>query len=199
MDKDWEIQQKHFGSQLNEALKQYDQNSRPQWVTTDQSGKIATVKLNPGEIQEDFECEPESGSYMSVDDDMKRQAAVELDQVALQSNGLLDMEKVLINHLKTIKGIDDPESFLAPPKPPSPPPPKINITLSGKIEDIPSLANAILQELGLPPSADLEEQSQLNTLKRVSQAADHATNLLAPADPRPEGGPLGAAEGESAA
>jgi hypothetical protein len=209
MDRDWEIKQKYFGSQLNDALKPYlddkgllkqqDDASQMPWVTTDQSGKIATVKLNPGEIQEDFECEVESGSYMAVDDDLKRQAAIELDQVAMQSGDLLDKRKVLTNHLKTIKGIDDPEEFFAPPQPPSPPPPKINITLSGKIEDIPSLANAILQELGLPPSPDLEEQAALNTVKRVSEGANHATNLLSAAEPENAGGPLGAAEKESAA
>ncbi len=200
MDRDWEIQSKYFGTQLNEYLKEKEaETAQIPWVMTDQAGKIATVKLNPGEIQEDFECEPESGSYMSVDDDIKRQSAVELDQVAMQSGGLLDMRKVLVNHLKTMKNIDDPESFLAAPKPPSPPPPKINITLSGKIEDIPNLANAVLQELGLPPSDDLTEQGQLNTLRRTSEAADHASNLLSPAEPQHEGGPLGAAESESAA
>ena len=197
MDQDWEIQQKHFGMQLNDLLKQQGQAAQIPWVTTDQSGKIATVKLNPGEIQEDFECEPETGSYMSVDDDMKRQAAVELDQVAMQSGGMLDMQKVLINHLKTIKGIDDPESFLAPPKPPSPPPPKVNVTFSGKLEDMPEVTKIILQEMGIQPPPALDEQSQLDTLGRVNEAANHATNLLSPA--QPEGGPLGAAESEPAA
>jgi hypothetical protein len=197
MDRDWEIQSKYFGPQLNDALKGQPQGEeKPQWITTDQSGKIASVKLSPTEIQEDFECEPESGSYMAVDDDLRRQAAVELDQVAMQSGGLLDMAKVLTNHLKTIKGIDDPESFFAPPKPPSPPPPKINVSLTGKLEDMPEVTAVLLQEMGIVPPPALAQESQLNTLGRVSQAADHASNLLSPADPHAEGGPLGTAESE---
>jgi hypothetical protein len=199
MDRDWEIKQKYFGNQLNDLLKQQEEASQIPWVTTDQSGKIATVKLNPGEIQEDFECEVESGSYMSVDDDLKRQAAIELDQVAMQSGDLLDKRKVLTNHLKTIKGIDDPEEFFAPPQPPAPPPPKINISLTGKLEDMPEVQGVLFKEMGLPVPASVDEQSQLNSLSRLNTAAEHATNLLSPAEPPSPGGPLGAAEKESAA
>lgn len=198
LDRDWEIQSKFFGTQLHELLKARDQQQP--WALTDQDGKISGVRLNPQEIQEDFDCEPEAGSYMAVDDDLRRQAAVELDQIALQAPGVLDVGKVVINHMKTIKGIDNPEEFLAKPQPPQPPPPKVNITFSGKLEDFPQLAEGIMSEMGLPPSADLEEQSQLNTLGRISKAADHATNLLSPANPpEEEGGPLGAAEHETSA
>jgi hypothetical protein len=182
---------------MHALLKQQGQAAQQPWIMTDVSGKISAVKLNPSEIQEDFECEPEAGSYMAVDDDLRRQAAMELDQVAMQSNGLLNMEKVLVNHLKTIKGIDDPEEFLAPPKPPQPPVPKanFNIGLTGKLEDFPGVLNGVLQEMGMPPSQDAQEQQQLNTIGRLSAGANHATNLLRPADPEPAT-PEGAAEQE---
>jgi hypothetical protein len=34
--------------------------------------------------------------------------------------------------------------------------------------------------MGMPVPADLEEQSQLNTIKRLSDASDAADNLLSP-------------------
>src|ERR1035437_9483942 len=123
MEKDWEIQQQHFGSQLNDLMKPDGEGDQDQgqgqnfpWAMTDVAGKISAVKLNPSEIQEDFECEPEAGSYMAVDDDLRRQAAVELDQIALSAPDVLDRQKVVVNHMKSIKGIDNPEEFLAAPK-----------------------------------------------------------------------------------
>jgi hypothetical protein len=200
MDKSWEIPSKFFGSQMrdyfqskgidpNKFLEQQQQQAAQiPWIITDQSGVISTVKLDPMEIQEDFEVEPESGSYMAVDDDLRRQAAVELDQVAMQAPDVLDRRKVVTNHLKTIKGIDNPEDFLAPVKTTPPPPPvKVNVSLTGKIEDVPGAMNALLQELGLPPSPDLDEMQQTNTLKRISESADHASNLLSTGQEDEEG------------
>lgn len=193
MDTNWDIPSKFFGSQLNEYMRSQGflekGAERPIWITTDQSGIVSTVKLNPMEIQEDFEVEPESGSYMAVDDDIRRQAAVELDQVAMQAPDVLDKRKVIVNHLKTIKGIDNPEEFLAPEKTTPPPPPvKLNISLTGKIEDIPGMVNGIVQEFGLPASLDLAEMQMGNTLRRTSEAADHASNLLSNPDAEKAGG-----------
>jgi hypothetical protein len=206
MDKSWEVPSKYFGGQMRDYFagkgidpKKYDvksyleqqQNQAAEipWIMTDQGGMISSVKLDPMEIQEDFECEPEAGSYMAVDDDLRRQAAVELDQVAMQAPDVLDRRKVIVNHLKTIKGIDQPEDFLAPERTTPPPPPvKVNVSLTGKIEDVPGAMNALLQELGLPPSQDLAEQGQLNTIKRLSQASDHASNLLSNPDATDEEG-----------
>ncbi len=195
MDKTWEVPKKYFGQQLNDFLKeQQDAAKNIPWILTDQAGKISAAKLNPMEIQEDFEVEPESGSYMAVDDDLRRQAAVELDQVAMQAPDVLDRRKVIVNHLKTIKGIDNPEDFLAEPKPPGPPPVKVNISLTGKLEDVPNAMNSLLQEMGLPSSPDLEEQGQLNTIKRTSEAADHASNLLSTGEEEEGGTPVEQAE-----
>jgi hypothetical protein len=201
MDKSWQIPQKYFGQQLNDFLSaQQDKAKELPWIVTDQAGIVSAVKLDPMEIQEDFECEPESGSYMAVDDDLRRQAAVELDQVAMQAPDVLDRRKVIINHLKTIKGIDQPEDFLAPPKPPGPPPVKVNVSLTGKLEDVPGAVNSLLQEMGLPPSPDLAEQQQVNSIRRISEAANHADNLLStPGEEEGEGGaPLHEAEAVTA-
>ena len=200
MDKGWDIPRKFFGSQMNDYLsgagidlkkkleEQQDQAAQIPWIVTDQSGVISSVKLDPMEIQEDFEVEPEAGSYMAVDDDLRRQAAVELDQVAMQAPDVLDRRKVVINHLKTVKGIDDPEDFLAPEKTTPPPPPvKVNISLTGKLEDVPGAVNSLMQEMGLPPSPDLAEQQQVNSIRRLSEAGDHASNLLSNPEPPEEG------------
>jgi hypothetical protein len=57
--------------------------SPEQWVTTSRYGKAAAVRLDPIHIQEEYEVEPEAGSYLAVDDDLRRSAAMDLEQVAM--------------------------------------------------------------------------------------------------------------------
>ena len=186
MDQDWEVESKYFTSPMQNLLK--SQTETAPWIMTDQTGKISTVKLNPGEIQQDLDVEPEAGSYMAVNDDLNRQSAMELDQAAMSAPGILDPKKVMMNHLKTIKHLDgDPESyFLPPPDPSAPPQPqKYNVTASVSIpldKMEPEVQQYLLTKyLGAPPIEGLEHQAMLDTVGRVSQAADHADNMLSPA------------------
>jgi len=80
----------------------------------------------------------------------------------------------------------DPESyFLPPPDPSAPPTPqKYNVTASVSIpldKMPPDIQQYLLTKyLGAPPMPGLEDQSQLDMLGKVSQAADHVDNLLSP-------------------
>jgi len=142
---------------------------------------------------------------MAVNDDLKRQAAAQLGQIAMQAPGILDPQKVMMNLLKTIPNLDgEPESyFLPPPDPSAPPQPqKYNVTASisiplDKME--PEIQQYMLTKyLGAPEMPGLEDQSQLNLVGRVSEAANHADNLLSPsAASQPQNGsktPVGIAE-----
>jgi hypothetical protein len=183
---EWQVQAKFFGQSLNPLVNPSDEErnngwQKPEWAISDRFGKTTAIKLDPMEIQEDLEVEPEAGSYMAVDDDMKKQAAMELDQIALQAPQVLNLPKVIQFHLSTIRGLPgDPQDFINPPAPPQPPQPKVNINFTGKLEDFPDVAKGVLQEMGVPIPEDLYEQSQLNTIKRLSDASDAADNLLSP-------------------
>jgi hypothetical protein len=93
--------------------------------------------------------------------------------------------------------------LLPPPDPAAPPQPqKYNVTASisiplDKME--PEVQQYMLTKyLGAPPMPGLEDQSQLNLVGRVSEAANHADNLLSPsAASQPQNGsktPVGIAE-----
>jgi hypothetical protein len=147
---------------------------------TDRLGKVSAVRLSPMEIQEDLQVEPEAGSYMAVDDDMKKQAAMELGQAAMAAPQVYDVQKVATFYLSTIRGLPgDPADFLNKNfGQPQPPQPKFNVNLQGKMEDQPELTKAILQEYGIDVPGELDEQAQVNTVGRISKAADAADNLL---------------------
>ncbi len=90
-----------------------------QWVLSSGYGKTAAIRVNPLEIQEDFQVEAEAGSYLAVDDDLRRAAANDLEQVALSAPDVIDIRKVVRFHLGTIRGIGDPDSYIKPEQPKS--------------------------------------------------------------------------------
>lgn len=178
----WQVGAKYFGPELQKMMKESG-DMPPEWALSDRYGKTTAIQLDPMEIQEDLEVEPESGSYMAVNDQLKQDAVGKLSAIASQTPpGILDPRKLVRFALGTVPGIDNPDDFILPEPtgPPQPPPPHVslNIGLAGKMEDQPQLTAEVLQRYGIQPTPDLIEQSQGNTLKRMSSAADHATNLL---------------------
>jgi hypothetical protein len=192
----WTVQAKYFGKDLRGMANPEEGAQKPEWALSDRMGKTVGIKLDPMEIQEDLEVEPEAGSYMAVDDELKRQSAMDLDQVAMQVPQIVNVRKVVQFHLSTIRGLGNTDDYMMPETPPGPPPPKVNfnIGLTGKMEDQPELTKAVLGQYGITTPDELDEQAQANTLGRVSKAADHATNLLSPAQPPEEESTLSYAE-----
>jgi len=92
-------------------------------------------------------------------------------------------------HLGTIRGIGDPDSYILPEQPQSSiPPAKINISLSMPFDKLPEdVQNQILPMLGLQPSEELKHEATVNAVGKLSQAADHASNLLSAAE-QPDAG-----------
>jgi len=158
--------------------------SPEQWVTTSRYGKAAAVRLDPMDIQEEYEVEPEAGSYLAVDDDLRRAAAMDLEQVAMAAPDVVDHRKVVRFHLSTIRGIGNPDDYIIPENPnPQPPPFKGNIGVNLPLDKMPSdVVNQILPMFGLQPSAELAHRDTMDAVGRMSEAADHASNLLSPAD-----------------
>jgi hypothetical protein len=183
----WRIEPKFFNKEINTLVQKPDGDQgqdwkQPEWALSARfGGKIAAVKLDPMEIQEDLEVEPEAGSYMAVDDDMRKQSALELDQIAMQAPDVLDKRKVIAFHLSTIRGLPgSADDFIVPPAGPMPPPFKGNVNISVPADKCPELVNMLLREMGMQPTAENQEEAQTQTVERLSRAADAADNLLSP-------------------
>lgn len=199
LEKSWNVDSKFFGKDLQDQAGQWDEDpkQRPEWALSDRLGKTSGIRLDPVEIQEDLDIEPEAGSYLSVDDQLRQDGAMKLAQIAQQAPGTLDPKKVARFAASTVRGIN-PDDFMAADGPPPPPQPKLNITFTGKLEDFPGVVAGVCQEYGLPAPPETGEIAEANTMKRASESADHATNMLSPANPEPQTA-LGQAQAEHSA
>jgi hypothetical protein len=150
---------------------------------TQRYGKAAAIPIDPYEIQEEIEVEPEAGSTLSVDDEFRRMAGVQLYQLAESDPSVWNKFECAKYLASTIKGADASKLVLQP-QPPPPQPPKGTISLAIKFAELPADSQQyILQQMGLPPSQILQSQAVLNHVKHASEAADAAVNLHSPAHP----------------
>lgn len=194
-----EIDQKYWGENIKKAMVQGEDGNSPfaewaksyesqktgpdEWAVSSRYGKTSAIRLDPMEIQEDYSVEPEAGSYLSVDDDIRRGAARELVQAAMQAPEVIDQRKVARFYLNTIRGIGNPDDYILPEQPESAAPPmKGNINVSVQFDKLPAdVQNQILPLLGMQPSAELEHRDTINGMKQIGEAADAAAKLAEPA------------------
>lgn len=149
---------------------------------TQRYGKASVAKLDFMELQQEIQVEPSAMSMLSVDDDIRRNAALQLVEMAGQMPNIVDPYYAAHFFASTIRGIDA-DKAVPPPKPPSPPPPKMTMTFAAKV-DPPAEVQASLWQMvtGKPMSPDGQQHLQIeDTLKgivKASQASDHADNLM---------------------
>lgn len=150
---------------------------------TERMGKTASVSLDQMELQEEFEVEPVAMSMLSVDDDIRRQAALQMMQGAAQQPGVWDAHYVARFFAGTIRGVD-PDKAVPPPQPPAPPQPKVSLTIAVKWPELPAGIQEQLLAAGgaqiTPDVADeLEHTQTLGGIVKLDQAGTAADNLLA--------------------
>jgi hypothetical protein len=151
----------------------------PEWALSSRFGKVAAIRLDPLEIQEDLQVEPESMSYLSIDDELRQTAAQQLDAVAMAAPDVLDRRKVVRFHLSTIRNIGNPDDYLMPEQTaPQPPPFKGSIGVNMPLDKMPSdIVNQVLP---------------LDAVSKLNEAGKAATELTAHAEsqmpqPKPNG------------
>lgn len=149
---------------------------------TQRYGKASVAKLDFMELQQEIQVEPAAMSMLSVDDDLRRNAASQLVEMATQMPSIVDPHYAAHFYASTIRGIDA-DKAVPPPKPPQPPPPKVSVTIAVKWPEIPAEAQAqILTAAGTQVSPEMMQELHISdTLKgieKMSQAADHADNLM---------------------
>ncbi len=149
---------------------------------TQRYGKASVAKLDFMELQQEIQVEPAAMSMLSVDDDIRRNAAMQLVEMAGQMPNIVDPYYAAHFYASTIRGID-PDKAVPPPKPPTPPPPKVTWTVQSKVDLPPGAQQTLIQAMsGAPLSpADQEEIAHEATLKgvvKLSEAGNAADNLM---------------------
>jgi|SRR5580704_1247544 hypothetical protein len=155
-------------------------------------GKASVVKLDFMELQQEIQVEPAAMSMLSVDDDIRRSAALQLVEMAGQMPGVADPYYCMRFFAGTIRGIDA-DKAVPPPKPPQPPPPKVTETVAWKGELLPPEVQQVLfQQMGAQVTPQTQQNMQidhtLQGIEKLSKGADHADNLMSTksADDEPE-------------
>jgi hypothetical protein len=156
------------------------------WGLSARNGKTVAIRIDVREMQEDYQVEPEAGSYLSVDDELNKQTAMDLQQVATANPGLLNQRMIAQFQLSTIRGLPEPAAnYLLPEMPPDPmAAAKLSASLSIKFETLdPKAQEFFLSQLGYQEDpSDVAAKQQLHAVAQMSAASDHASNLLSPAD-----------------
>ena len=144
-------------------------------------GKANVAKLDFMEIQQEIQVEPAAMSMLSVDDDIRRNGAMQLLEMAGRMPQVIDPYYAAKTYVGTIRGVD-PDKAVLKPQPPQPPPPKQNMGVTAKIEQLmPSERMAFMGPNVQYSEAEIAHMQIDETLKgveRASSAADAAHNLM---------------------
>jgi hypothetical protein len=162
------------------------QDKPQEWALSSRYGKTAAIRLDPMEIQEDYQVEPEAGSFLAVDDELRRAAAMDLTAVAGANPGIVDRRKVVRYQLSTIRGIGNPDEYLLPEAPPDPSADmKKSVTLSAKFETLPpDVQNALFAEWGIQRNPqDAAAEQTVHGMKQLAEGASAAAEMTTPAGP----------------
>jgi hypothetical protein len=159
---------------------------------TQRYGKASVAKLDFMELQQEIQVEPAAMSMLSVDDDIRRNSALQLLTAAGQMPSVIDPYYAAHFYASTIRGIDA-DKAVPPPKTPPPPPPKVTETVAWKGELLPpEVQQTLFQQMGVQVTPQTQQNLQidhtLQGIEKLSKGADHADNLMSTksADDEPE-------------
>lgn len=150
------------------------------WTITGPSGSQHPRKQisDALELQVDFEVFPELGSTLALDDQVRKQAAMEIYERAITAPQVWNVQEAA-KRLAHTYGVPNPEDLLAPPpQEPPPPPPKVNIGIALKIQPTSVEEAEILQMAGVTPDPARQLTQVSQQLDTAAQGADAAQRLL---------------------
>lgn len=147
-----------------------------------------TVRVDSVELSEDFEVEPEMSSTLALDDEMRRNDAVQLYQLATADPVNFNVREAAIQLAQTYKGRD--VTKLINPLPETPPRPEIKPSLNVQFKDLPGYAqHQLLEKFGVVvPETEKVLDRALGGVEKMSKTADALASLEQPvaADVPPE-------------
>jgi hypothetical protein len=142
-----------------------------------------TIKVDPMDLQQDYEILPEQGSTLAANDEFRVGALQQFLMLGERHPDIVNVRACITKLAQATPGIN-PEDVIMPPPPPQPPVPpvKLNISLAIKWEELtPDVQSAILSHEGLPTDL-VHAEGVGRMIKKVSEAADHAANLESPVE-----------------
>jgi hypothetical protein len=157
-----------------------------------------TITISPMDIQEEFQVLPEEGSTLADDDEYRTKALMQGFQLAAGNPDVFNKRAFGQKLAQTMPGMSVDEA-MAEVQPPPPPPIRIGVNVQIKFSDLaPDAQAAVLQEAGLPTHgtevlAAIHHTTE--SIKKIGEAANAATDLESPADGGGAGGPGGASGG----
>ena len=154
---------------------------------TQRFGKTSLVVIDPLEIQDPaIEVEPEAGSTLAVDDQLKQASLLQFYQMALQNPSVLNVRYAAEELAKCTRGIDPQKAIM--PEQTGPMLPKVSLSLTlplDKAGSVPAdILNQLLPAAGLQPSEDATKKQELDAVQQLSETADAAANLHSPMNPQ---------------
>lgn len=156
-----------------------------------QGANPRTIRIDPMDIQEEFEIIPEEGSTLAQDDEYRTGRLMQGLQLALSAPQVFNVRTFAKAYLQSVPGIS-PEEGLAEPQPPPPPQPRISFNIAAKFEELSGdVQAAILGEAGLPTegtTALAGIQHTADVVEHIGRAANAAAELESPAQPTPDAG-----------
>ena len=149
-------------------------------------GNARVIEIDPMDLQELYEVLPEQGSTLAADDEFRVAGITNVIALGERHPDIVDLRAAISALIRATPGVNA-EELIKPEPPPQPPTPpvKMNISLNVKWEQLaPDVQAAILQHEGLPVEmTHVEGAGQV--IKKMSEAADHASNLEAAVDHTP--------------
>lgn len=149
-------------------------------------GHAVEIEIDPFEIQEDIQVEPEAGSTLAIDDEFHRMAAQNLLQMALSAPQVFNVYEAAMAYAMKIKGVDATK-VVRPEPPPSPEKPKMSVNYSFPMDKMATIApnffNEAIQAVGFTEDPEVMHNATIEGVKKVGEAADAAAKLAEPAVP----------------
>jgi hypothetical protein len=153
--------------------------------------RVRSKRLGPLDFQTEFEVEPEMYSTLALDDQDKRNDAMQICQLAMGNPAVWNIYQAAKDVAATFRGRSN-EDLVNPPRQPQMPPIKLSANLAIKFGSLPQpIQDEIFQAVGLPVDQTHSGLGHMNeTLGGISQVASPISNLSGePMGAQPEAQP----------
>jgi hypothetical protein len=139
--------------------------------------QVRSIRVEPMELQEDFEIFPIADSVLAVDDDFRAGRMMQFGQLAFANPDVYNKAEVAKQIAETIPGVDVTKIMAPPPQPPQPDV-RTSITISVKWPELADDAQiALLEEKGLPTEGT-KAKAAIQGIKEMGEAGRAADELL---------------------
>lgn len=160
------------------------------------------ITISKMDIQEDMQVLPEEGSTLADDDEYRTRSLQQGFMLAAANPDVFNKRGIGQKLLQTMPGISIEEGMAPVPTGSTPPPVRVSFSVTAKWTDLaPDVQAAVLNETGLPTHGT-EVLGAIHhateSVKKIGEAANAASDLESPANVGGDGSAGGAAGGGSA-